>query len=104
MTSNSTNSPLMRVPGLRAMFLFPFCAAPATAQVFAPNHLQTQRCQSALGASSTIATHTRIALAAAHDRLAQRNQRCARLTVSRIMPCLWYSDKAEEAAKFYASV
>jgi len=24
--------------------------------------------------------------------------------VSRIMPCLWYSDKAEEAAKFYASV
>jgi predicted 3-demethylubiquinone-9 3-methyltransferase (glyoxalase superfamily) len=24
--------------------------------------------------------------------------------VSRIMPCLWYTDKAEEAAAFYASV
>jgi predicted 3-demethylubiquinone-9 3-methyltransferase (glyoxalase superfamily) len=24
--------------------------------------------------------------------------------VSKIVPCLWYSDKAEEAAKFYASI
>src|ERR1700681_3560629 len=51
------------------------------------------------GASQSRASETlhRISVRQIHSLTREVN-------VSKIVPCLWYSDKAEEAAKFYASI